>query len=143
MRFLLDVNLLIALIDPFHVSHEPAVRWFDSVGQHSWATCPITENGVIRIVGSASYANSPGTPATVAGLMKEFASLPGHIFWPDNVSLLDSAKVDVSRLLTSAQITDSYLLALAAAHGGQLATLDRRLIVDAVVGGAASLCVIA
>jgi len=57
--------------------------------------------------------------------------------------LLDSTKIDAARLLTSAQTTDSYLLALAHSHGGQLATLDRRLIVDAVVDGSKALSVIA
>lgn len=66
-------------------------------------------------------------------------ALPGHVFWPDDVSLLDSGKLDSSRLLTSAQVTDSYLLALACAHGGQLATFDRRLVIDAVFGGAGGL----
>jgi toxin-antitoxin system PIN domain toxin len=135
MTFLLDVNVLIALIDPSHVSHGPALDWFDATGNDSWATCPITENGVVRIVGNSSYANSPGTTAAVAELMREFVALPGHIFWPDDISLLDSAKVEASRLLTTAQVTDSYLLALACAHGGSLATLDRRLIADAVAGG--------
>ena len=55
---------------------------------------------------------------------------------------MDAKRVDTSRLLTSGQITDSYLLALACAHGGQLATLDRKLVVDTVVGGAKALCLI-
>lgn len=135
MTFLLDVNVLIALIDQSHINHSPALTWFDTMGHRSWATCPITENGVVRIVGSSSYVNSPGTPAAVAELMREFVSLPGHIFWPDDISLLDSTKLDISSLLTSAQVTDSYLLALARAHGGQLATLDRRLISEAVADG--------
>jgi len=142
VTYLLDVNVLIALIDPSHISHEHALRWFDRVGQKRWATCAITENGVIRIVGGGQYPNSPGTVANVVGLMKEFASLPGHVFWPDDVSLLDSPRVDASRLLTASQVTDSYLLALAQAHGGKLATLDRRLIVDAVSDGAKSLTII-
>jgi hypothetical protein len=140
MTFLLDVNVLIALIDPYHVNHNPAVRWFDAFGNESWATCPITENGVLRIVGN-QYPNSPGS--ALVDLMKEFVALPGHVFWPDDISLLNSAKIDSSRLLTTAQVTDTYLLALAQAHGGKLATLDRRLIVDAVVGGVSALHLIA
>ncbi|MEA9444379.1 hypothetical protein SK355_03450 [Candidatus Fukatsuia symbiotica] len=71
--------------------------------------------------------------------MTTLCSLPGHCFWPDNISLLDTEKLDVTRLLTSAQLTDSYLLALACAHNGQLATFDRRLVTDAVYNGARSL----
>ncbi|NDP47702.1 MAG: PIN domain-containing protein [Sulfuriferula multivorans] len=135
MTYLLDVNVLIALIDPAHVQHDAAHDWFAKQGKKSWATCPLTENGVMRIVGHARYPNSPGTPAAVAQLMTGLCALPGHVFWPDDISLLDTKKLDASRLLSSAQVTDSYLLALAIAHDGRLATFDRRLVVDAVRGG--------
>ena len=71
--------------------------------------------------------------------MARFCALPGHVFWPDGISLLDSKLIDTSRLLGSSQITDSYLLALARAHAGRLATFDNRLVVDAVRGGRAAL----
>jgi len=102
-------------------------------------TCPLTENAVLRIVGHARYANSPGTPAAVAPLMTSLCALPGHVFWPDDTSLLDAGKFDPARLLNASQITDSYLLALACTRGGKLATFDRRLIADAVVNGAQGL----
>ena len=134
--YLLDVNVLIALIDPGHVQHDVAHLWFAEHGQHSWATCPLTENGVLRIVGSPRYPNSPGTPADVAKLMIGLRALPGQVFWEDSFSLLDGAIIDAEYLLSSGQITDSYLLALAVANNGQLATFDRRLITTAVRGGA-------
>jgi len=140
--FLLDVNVLIALIDPNHIQHDVAHDWFSAKGQQAWATCPLTENGVLRIVGHARYPNSPGTPAAVAPLIKALRALPGHRFWPDNISLLDSDKLDHARLLTSGQVTDSYLLALACSQGGQLATFDRRLVTDAVRNGTQGLCLI-
>jgi hypothetical protein len=71
-----------------------------------------------------------------------FCSLPGHHFWPDDVSLLDCTEVETSRLLHSAQISDTYLLALASIHGGQLATFDRRLVVSAVRSGKSALYLI-
>ena len=135
MTYLLDANVLIALIDPAHVQHDAAHDWFAKQGKKSWATCPLTENGVMRIVGHARYPNSPGTPAAVAQLMTGLCALPGHVFWPNDISLLDTKKLDASRLLSSAQVTDSYLLVLAIAHDGKLATFDRRLVVDAVRGG--------
>jgi len=135
MTFLLDVNVLIALIDPAHIQHDAAHEWFAAYGQHSWATCPLTENGVLRIVGHARYPNSPGTPSAVAPLMVGLCALPGHVFWPDDISLFDTERFDMARLLISGQVTDSYLLALAYAHGGQLATFDRRLVMSAVRDG--------
>jgi toxin-antitoxin system PIN domain toxin len=138
-RFLIDINVLIALIDPAHIQHDRAHEWFAASGRKAWATCPLTENGVLRIVGHARYPNSPGTPAVVAELLTALCRLPGHDFWPDDITLLDAGRVDGSRLLDSAQVTDSYLLALAKAHGGQLATFDQRLVADAVVNGAQAL----
>lgn len=138
-RYLLDVNVLIALIDPAHIQHDRAHEWFAVSGKKAWASCPLTENGVVRIVGHSAYPNSPGTPAAVARLMSSFLSLPGHEFWPDDVSLFDTRLVHGDRLLSSGQVTDSYLLALAVAHGGQLATFDRNLVTDAVVNGSLSL----
>lgn len=139
MTFLLDVNVLIALIDPAHISHDAAHRWFETVGGGSWATCPITENGVIRIVGHPRYPNRSGSTADVAVILRTMRALPGHVFRPDSISLTDAAHVDLSQVFTSAQVTDTYLLALARANGGKLATFDRRLSVKAVSDGKAAL----
>ncbi len=138
-RFLLDVNVLIALIDPVHVQHDRAHEWFAAEGRDAWATCPLTENGVLRIVGHPRYPSSPGTPAAVAELMTGLLALGGHEFWQDDVTLFETERVDTSRLLESKQVTDTYLLALARAHGGKLATFDRRMVTAAVTGGAKTL----
>lgn len=134
-RFLLDVNVLIALIDPVHVQHDRAHEWFAAKGRDAWATCPLTENGVLRIVGHPRYPNSPGTPAAVAELMTVLLALGGHEFWPDDTTLFDTQRVNMTRLLDSKQVTDSYLLALACAHGGKLATFVRYVVTAAVTGG--------
>jgi hypothetical protein len=141
-RFLLDVNVLIALIDPAHVQHDRAHEWFAAIGRHAWATCPHTQNGVLRVVGSVRYPSSPGNPAAVAEIVSILLSMAEHEFWPDDVTLFDAALVDPARLLDSAQVTDSYLLALASAHGGNLATFDRRLVADAVRNGKQALHII-
>ena len=135
IRFLLDINVLIALIDPAHIQHDRAHKWFAAKGQKAWATCPLTENGLLRIVGHPRYPSSPGPPATVAELLASLRKLPGHVFWPDDLSLLDRRHVNAARLLDSAHVTDSYLLALARVHDGQLASFDQRLVTDAVVDG--------
>ncbi|MBN9242186.1 MAG: PIN domain-containing protein [Mesorhizobium sp.] len=142
MTFLLDVNVLIALIDPGHIAHDSAHDWFGKEGKQSWATCPLTENGVIRIVGNPRYPNSPGSPAAVAEILNAMRELDGYAFWPDEISLFDSTDVDPARILTSAQVTDTYLLALAKAKGGSLATFDRKLSVAAVRNGKSALHVI-
>lgn len=135
IRFLLDINVLIALIDPAHVQHDRAHKWFAAKGHRAWATCPITENGLLRIVGHPRYPNTPGPPSAVAELLVSLRKLRGHAFWPDDLSLLDQGHVDATRLLDSTQVSDSYLLALARAHEGQLASFDQRLVTDAVIDG--------
>src|SRR5579872_3026149 len=104
---------MIALIDPGHMQHDRAHAWFERQGRKAWATCPMTENGVLRIVGNPRYPNSPGTPAAVSMLMARLCALHGHVFWPDDISVFEGKRFDVSRLLVSGQVTDSYLLALA------------------------------
>lgn len=138
-RFLLDVNVLIALVDPAHVQHEGVHEWFGRVGHKAFATCPITENGLLRIVGHPKYPNSPGPPSTVAKALLAMRSLPGHAFWPDSISLADSALIDASLLSSHSRVTDSYLLALARANKGRLATLDHKLATEVVPQGKASL----
>jgi len=139
VTFLLDVNVLIALIDPGHVGHDAAHAWFEQEGRRDWATCPITQSGVIRIVGHSRYPNTPGSPAEVAGIMRRLCALDGHSFWPDQISLFGDDVIDASELRTSAQVTDSYLLALAASRSAKLATFDRKLSVRAVRGGRGAL----
>ena len=58
MRALLDVNVLIALLDAEHLHHEAARRWLRNNIQHGWATCPITQNGCLRIMAQTGYSNS-------------------------------------------------------------------------------------
>jgi hypothetical protein len=57
---LLDVNVLIALLDQRHVQHEQAHGWFAAAQANGWATCPLTQNAVLRILGQPRYPNSPG-----------------------------------------------------------------------------------
>lgn len=142
MTFLLDVNVLIALIDPAHVGHDAAHLWFEAEGRRAWATCPITQNGVIRIVGHPGYPNSTGSPAEAAEIVRRLCALDGHVFWADDVDLVGSDAIDISEIRTHKQVTDSYLLALAASREGKLATFDHKLSVKSVRGGRRALQVI-
>ena len=78
---LLDVNVLIALLDPRHVGHERAHTWLAESAPLPWASCPLTENAVLPILENPRYPNSPGPPAVVAPLLEGWRSLPRHRFW--------------------------------------------------------------
>jgi uncharacterized protein len=136
MIALLDVNMLIALMDPKHVHHARARSWWAVEKAAGWASCAITENGFLRIVTLGAYPNRFQL-ADALGLLKRATALPGHAFWPEAVSLLDAAVIDHSRLLGPRQITDLYLLALAVRHGGRLVTLDTGIPILAVRGAKA------
>ena len=132
---LLDVNVLIALIDPRHVQHEPSHRWFQVHGCDGWATCPLTQNALLRILGNPRYPNSPGGPVVVMSLLQQLLAHPSHIFWPDAVSWDAAGVFEAEALLHHGQITDAYLLALAVHHQGTLVSFDKRLSTRAVRGG--------
>jgi len=133
-RVLLDVNVLIALLDDAHVFSRRANEWLDA-NPRSIATCPIVENGAIRIMSAPSYsATHRATPEQVAQGLRSLAEAMDHEFWPDDVSMLDEAIVDFSRLHGHRQVTDAYLLALAVRRGGAIASFDTALPVTAVRG---------
>ena len=131
--YLLDINLLLALTDPMHVHHEPSHQWFAEKGQQAWATCPLTENGFIRIASHPNYPNRPGDVPAVLSILHEVCESPGHHFWAEDLSILNILESDA--IITHAQITDVYLLALAVHHNGKLATLDQRIPAEAVRDG--------
>lgn len=133
-RHLLDVNVVIALIDPAHIHHERAHRWFASRGPAPWHTSPTVQNGVVRVVSHPKYPNSQPAPVVLASLAS-LAAQTTHVFLADSVSLLDGS-VHTERLLASSQVTDTYLLHLAASNDALLATFDSRIVTTAVPSGA-------
>ncbi len=126
MRALLDVNVLIALLDEDHSLHVPATEWFAAHARRGWASCPITQNGCIRIISHPGYPNSCPVAAVVERL-REACEAPLHEFWPDDISLLDDRVADPARIHGPKQITDAYLLALAVQHGGRFVTFDHSI----------------
>jgi toxin-antitoxin system PIN domain toxin len=141
-RALLDVNVLIALLDEGHLLHHIATRWLERELAQGWATCPITENGVVRIMAQPAYPN-PQPAALVAERLAEACRHPSHAFWPAPISLLQQGLIDWKRLLGPRQITDAYLLALAVNQGGRFATFDQRIGLQVVPSARAGhLCVI-
>ena len=128
---LLDIRMLIALLDPSHTFHIVAARWFIDHGDEGWATCPLTQNGFVRIVSHPSYPKPVAANDAVQILLRA-CNHPAHAFWPDDVTLTDDRLFDYGHLLSSGQVTDAYLLGLAVKHDGHFITLDQRINVAAV-----------
>ena len=133
MRALLDVNVLIALLDADHTSHRTALAWFGNNASDGWASCPITQNGCIRIMSHSGYPNAHPVSEIVERLRAATADR-SHAFWPDSESFLDKRLVDATRVHGPRQITDVYLLALAVANRGRLITFDTSIAIEAVKG---------
>jgi len=131
VRALLDVNVLIALLDSDHASHDSAIKWFAKNAREGWASSPITQNGCIRIMSNPGYPN-PLPIQAVIGRLAEACQQDIHEFWPDEVSLLDPHVVDTTRIHGPRQLIDIYLLALAVQHDGRLVTFDSGIPLTAV-----------
>jgi uncharacterized protein len=134
---LLDVNVLIALLVPEHEHHATALEWFTiEAGQHGWATCAVTELGVIRVC--AQLPGGAWPPETSADrLLLLTAASREYRFWPDAVS--PAAMAEVRSASTGKQVPDRYLLGLARRHQGRLITFDRPL---AATGGSDVVCLL-
>ena len=133
MRSLLDVNVVIALLDSKHDFHEKAQSWWSSNDNLEWATCPIIQNGVLRIMMNPAY-HPPNSFSLeiVADLIRDLLPLADHEFWSDDISLLDTRRFDLGQVAGAKQLTDMYLLALAVKNGGRFVSFDSRVISQTV-----------
>lgn len=120
--FLLDVNVLVALFDSRHPHHEAAQNWFAGIGPRGWRTCPITENGLIRVL-SNPVVSGYSARWIAEELENSKARASGHGFWADSFSVSAWLRT-VTLEIPSSKVTDAYLLGLAARNGGSLATFD-------------------
>ncbi len=134
MRRLLDVNVWVALLDEPHVFHAQALGFIER-RQVQIATCPLVENGVVRVLNLPGYSQlRPVGCDVVARKLAEICAALDHAFWPDDVSLRTAGMVNGPRVLGHNQIADLHLLALAVAHDGCLVTLDHRVTTTTIVG---------
>ena len=133
MRDLYDVSALIALLDENHAAHSAVSKWLVDNIEQGWASCPLTQNGCLRILCQPRYPNSLSFLVALDRL-RTAVSTQYHQFIADDISILDDALVDARQLSGYRQITDVYLLALAVAHNARLVTLDTNIPLGTVRG---------
>lgn len=131
---LLDVNVLVALFFPSHVHHETAHDWFEDHRRDGWATCPITENGFVRVASQQPSAEGTWRPDVVLDRLRRFCGSGRHELWSDLISLRDEKLFDPGYIPGAGQLTDVYLLGLAMKMKGRLVTFDRSIPLRAVRG---------
>jgi uncharacterized protein len=122
--FLLDVNVLLALLWPTHQFHDVVRTWFRDHGSRHWATCPLTQNGFVRLASNPAITRDALSISESLLLLQANLAHPGHIFWPDDLGLAEALARSNARLQGYRQLTDGYLLGLAIHHKGQVVTLD-------------------
>jgi uncharacterized protein len=131
---LLDVNILLALFHEGHVHHDVAHDWFADNGGSGWASCPMTENGLIRILGNAARVKEHLALPEIRDHFRTFCENSVHRFWPDDISLGDAERFNIAAIRGHQQVADVFLLGLAVKHGGRFVTLDQRVPLAAVKG---------
>jgi len=123
VKYLLDVNALIALGLSGHAFHSRVTAWLKSWQSPELLTCSITELGFIRILAQTQlYKCDVERAQSMLAAMKRIPYL--------TFAFLDDDQ-DISHLplwvKTGGQTTDGHLVQLAAAHGAALATFDSRI----------------
>lgn len=123
--YLLDANVLIALAWPEHSAHDRAGLWFGRHARDGWATCPMTQAALVRVLSNPAFSPRALTPSGALLVLARNVELPGYQFWPDSITFTDAVRVLKRPITGHQQITDAYLVALAIHNRGKLATLDR------------------
>ena len=126
--YLLDTNMLIALLWPSHAHHERAAKWFTRHRAKGWASCPLTESGFVRVISNPAFSRDAVTPREAGSLLAVNTVADDHVFWSDDVPFATASAFAGPRLVGHQQVTDAYLLGLALKRGGVLATLDERIL---------------
>ena len=127
-RTLLDVNVLIALLEPGHDFFQKAQEWFRSSGKDNWGVCPLNEIGFVRITTNPSFYPGPRTHEQATSVLAELANRPGYRYWPMTESWTTLTAPFADRIFGHQQVTDAYLLGMAIKEDGILVTFDHGLL---------------
>ena len=125
--YLLDVNVLVALLWPNHMHHGAVIRWFGSDGKRQFATCPLTELGFARLSCNPAAAGKAVTLSTALETLAAVSRMPNHHFLGETAQLHLTLSPIAAHVIGHRQVSDAYLIALAQIYGAKLATLDARI----------------
>jgi uncharacterized protein len=122
---LLDVNVLIALMWPAHEGHARAQRWLANDSADGWATCPLVQAAFVRITSNPAFSRDALSPSQALKILQSALQHRLHQFWSDDLGVIEALQTGGKRLVGHQQVTDAYLLGLAAHRKGKLLTFDR------------------
>jgi len=135
--WLLDANLLIALTQAAHIHHAEAHAWLAHQPKRPWATCALTQLAFVRLTSNPQIVGERITPAQALQALVAMTAQPQHVYWPEAPEPMTMATLSSAAIVGHRQVTDAYLLGLAAIKRQCLATLDRGLVAFAQAVGLA------
>ena len=121
-RYLLDVNVLIALTDELHAHHRLVNDWIKTPGLQ-WGVCAFTEAGFLRV--TTNPRAGAFTLETAGAILADLPNRPGYQYWAIAMGWSALAAPFSERIFGHQQITDAFLLGLAVREGGVLVTMDK------------------
>ncbi len=123
--YLLDVNLVIALVNEDHIHHASAMEWFDTP-KLQWALCPFTEAGLLRFLTHPKIRNLPMEEAVA--ILSSLKREPGYHYLPVMADWHQTTAPFADRLHGHNQVTDAFLLGIAVHEQFALATFDKAIL---------------
>jgi hypothetical protein len=124
LKYLLDVNVLIALAEPEHVHHRTVMKWFNTPGL-DWGLCAFSEAGFLRVTMNPKTGSH--TIVESAKVLADLTNHRGYRLWPISAGWAALAAPFQERVFGHQQITDAYLLGLAVKENGVLVTTDKAI----------------
>lgn len=126
-RYLLDVNVLLALVWPRLESHAAAHEWFARSGSRAWATNILTQLGVLRLLSNPAVTQGAVAATRARDLLREMTRHPGHEFWAYDRDWAAGLDFMAQRIQGHRQWTDALLVWHAMKMDGVLVTFDSGL----------------
>ena len=123
---LLDVNALLALAWPNHQFHRAVADRLERRPDPDWATCALTQLGFVRLSSNPAVVGVRRTPAQALDVLARLVGDRRHRY-VEPLPPLEQVETHFARLLGHQQVTDAYLLSVAATNNAVLLTFDRRL----------------
>ncbi len=125
VKYLADVNILVALTDENHVHHTMVFKWYGTTGRHDFGVCAFAEAGFLRVATNPKAGSRSVEEA--ANVLASLSDNEGYRFWPISEGWASLVEPFYERVFGHQQITDAFLLGLVVKEGGVLVTLDKAI----------------
>jgi toxin-antitoxin system PIN domain toxin len=123
-NWLLDAEVLLALVWPRHEGHHAAHAWFAETGRSGWASNTLTQLGALRLLTHPAVTKGAVSPSEAVRIVDAMTAHPAHEFWPLEEMPLKVWGDVVGRIRTRRHWTHARLLFEAERRDGGVVTFD-------------------